>query len=754
MLSPGKIVTESDEVWGEGSRREVLDFDRLISVARRQWRIVLVSALVFALLGVVYILTAVPKFTSETSVLIDRGTSGLVNELSDAGVSVDDEGTVLSQVEILKSDTVALAVVDKLNLVNDPVFMAPSVSIFSLVKSVLDFRTWFADAVEDEAEAKRQRAAGILQTNMAVSRIGRSYVLSISYTSTSPSLAAHIAAGLADAYLVDKLNSKYDATRRASDWLQERIDELKQKALDSDLAVQKFRAANGLISAKEGLLVSDQQLSELSSALIVAQADTARARAKYDRIKAIIDSGRTDAIVTDVLDSSISNDLRQKYLEASKREAEISSRLGTEHVQAVRLRGEMQEYQRLMFEELNRIAESYQSELDVAQTREKSLSDSVSQATNVSANAGEMQVQLRELERAAETYRNLYQTFLTRFQEATQQQSFPISEARIITAATEPLRPSSPQKPLVLAFSIFLGLICGSGIGAYREFRDRFFRTGEQVRDSLNLEYLGLAPLVDTAALSLPATTIEHPRSLRRVNAISSYVVDHPLSAFAETMRSAKIAIDLDTGDRKSKVIGIVSSLPSEGKSTIATNFAELLAMQGARTLLIDADLRNPGTTRAIGRHAEVGLLEALLEHRPMKELLLIDERTKLAFIPAVVKRRVPHSSELLASAAMNALLDEARAIFDYVVLDLPPLAPVVDARAICSSLDKVVFVIEWGRTSRKIVRSTLFSEPDLAEKCAGVILNKVDIEKMKLYRAYGSSEYYYSRYSSYYHDG
>ena len=759
MLSPDKVSAHADEDWENAGAGDTIDVERLVAVARRQWRVVAVCMGIFAILGLVYILTAVPKYTASTSVLIDRGNSQIVNQMQAnvaAALPIEDDASVLSEVELFKSDSIGLAVVDKLKLLDNPEFTSPARSPISMLRSLLNFRTWFAsdDVAADDLDTMRHNAADKIVTDMDVDRIGRSYALSISYTSTSPELASKIATSIAEAYLVDKLNSKYDATRRASEWLQERIDELKQRALDSDLAVQKFRTAHGLLSTGgQYQLLSDQQLSELTTQLIGAQADTARARAKYERVKSIIDNKRTDAIVTDVLDNSISNDLRKKYLEASKLEAEISARLGPDHIQAVRLRSEMAEYQRLMFEELNRIAESYQSELQVAQTREKSLQDSVTQASSVTAAAGETQVQLRELERTADTYRNLYQTFLARFQEATQQQSFPITDARIITRAQVPTAPSAPKKPLILALAMALGAAVGGGIGAFREFRDRFFRTGEQVRDVLSLEYIGHIPAVEAKEASSGASEPESARGLQNGNGITNYVVNHPLSAFAETMRSAKIAVDMENPSSRCKVIGVISSLPGEGKSTVAINLAQLLAMQGSRTLLIDADLRNPGATRAIGRHAEQGILEALLEGKPLKDVLLLDSKTRLAFLPAVVKRRVPHSSDLLSSSIMVNLLEELKVHFDYIVLDLPPLGPVVDARAVSPMLDASLAVIEWGRTSRRVVRTTFAVQPELMEKCIGVVLNKVDTEKLKLYRSYGSGEYYYNRYSAYYHE-
>jgi len=285
--------------------------------------------------------------------------------------------------------------------------------------------------------------------------------------------------------------------------------------------------------------------------------------------------------------------------------------------------------------------------------------------------------------------------------------------------------------------------------GAFREFRDRFFRTGEQVRDVLGLEYLGSVPLVELPpGRRQPAGPARGEVS--RKTEMSGFATEHPSSAFAETLRSARIAADVHI-DKLCKVIGFVSVLPGEGKSTIAMNFARALA-RSARVLLIDADLRNPGATRALGSHAEEGLLEVLLEGRMPASVMLADPDTGLQFLPAVVARRMPHSSELLASAAMARLLAQLGAEFDYIVLDLPPLGPVVDARAVASRVDGFVMVVEWGGTSRKAVRDTLNAEPQIAGRCLGVMLNKVDGSRMKLYEGYGSPDYYASRYARYYH--
>lgn len=737
---------------------DIIDVEKLFAIARRQWRVVALCVVVLLILAVGYVVTSVRLYTSQTSLLIDRSDSEIAAQLSNFGQLTDDEGTVLSQVELLRSEAIAGAVVDKLNLPEDPQFMAPGQSMFSMqsIKSLLLPQFLFAEK-EVKAEDKRGARLGAIRTvigSMAVERVGRTYVLNVRYTSQDPALSQKIASAIADAYLVDKLNSKYEATRRASDWMQARIDELKQKALESDLAVQKFRSENGLVQSSEGRLLSEQQLSESNTALSLAQKDTAEARARYDSLKRDLAEKGEDAIVTAQRDNPVANDLRKKYLDASKLESEISARLGKNHTQAVRLRNEMANYKRLMFGELNRLLEGYKADYDIAAAREKELLEKVQAATSVVATAGETEVQLRELERTAQSYRELYQNFLTRYQQAIQQQSFPITGARVITKADMPQGPSAPRKMVIMGLAGILGVVLGAGIAAAREFADKFIRNGDDVREMLGLEYLGVMPLVEAGpndGQEKEPIDSTQPRSIARGTKAASYVKDHPLSKFAETLRSAKVAIDLGTSAPGGKVIGVISSLPGEGKSTTAINFAQLLAMQGVKSLLIDGDLRNPGATGALAPGASAGLLQAITDNAALRDILMMDPNTKLAFLPAVAPYRIAHSSQLLASPAMGGILEQLRERFDYVVVDLPPLGAVVDARAIAPRIDAFIFVVEWGRTSRKVIQSLLSADPELADKCAGVILTKVDTEKMRLYSDIGSQEYYYRRYQSYY---
>ena len=322
--------------------------------------------------------------------------------------------------------------------------------------------------------------------------------------------AALIANAIADAYLTDQLNSKYEATQRASGWLIDRIADLKQKVLTSDLAIQKFKADHDLISAG-GRLVSEQQLGEVNTQLVSAAAETAKAEARYARIKSILDGGNTDAVVTEAIGNNMIDQLRLKFLAAAKRASDLAPKLGPTHGAVANARMEMRQYERLMFEELGRIAESYLSDLVIAQSKEKALRSSFKELVGGNASANVTAVALRELEREAETYRTLYQAFLLRYQEAVHQQSFPITDARVVTSALAPTSPSHPKTAIILALSLLLGGALGAATGGMRELRDRAFRTEEQVREELRLEFAG-----DAAAGRRPGADDRLPGKLPR----------------------------------------------------------------------------------------------------------------------------------------------------------------------------------------------------------------------------------------------
>ncbi|WP_394892646.1 polysaccharide biosynthesis tyrosine autokinase [Mesorhizobium sp. AaZ16] len=746
-----------------------IDLERLAVIAMRQARVVALCAAIGVVLGVLYLLFTPAEYTAATRILLDDSLTKFAEEKNTAPAQIQADSMVSSEVEILKSARLARAVVLAEKLQNNEAFLNPPRSPIGWVKAQIKSITGMfafdpppsATSVEN---AKIGKAVALLQNGLTAERSGRSYVIDVSFRSNDRKLAGAITRAYAEAYLSDQLNANFDATQRATLWLQGRLADLRDSSQAAALEVEKFRAANGLTSAR-GELISEQQLSDLNSQLILAQADTANALGRYSQFKSIVDSGpenavRNATIPSDNGNSAVINDLKTRYLGVTKREQEIAARFGEDHAQAVALRREQEGLEGRIFQELQRITESYRNEYEVAKARETSLRDNVGLMAGLSSETSQSLVQLRELEQKSAALATLYQTFLARHEEASQQRSFPIAKARVISDASDPVAASSPRKAIVLGLSLVLGLFGGAAVGAFQEFRERFFRTGDDVRAALNINFLGYLPIVGarlTAAANPKSggakATDKPPRD--QTGAVTPRIlrvaINAPASSFAETLRNAKIASDVVLQGKPCKVIGFVSVLPHEGKTTVAANFAGLLASHGARTLLIDGDLRNPGLSRGLSLTPEKGLVEAIVGDQPWRSTVMIDRSTRLAIIPAVVRGRLSHTSQLLSGPGMHDLIEDARTAYDYIIVDLPPLGPVVDAKAFAPLADGFVMVAEWGVTPRALVRATLQAEPQIAAKVLGMILNKTDMKKLARYGAFGGSEQYLDRYSSYY---
>jgi succinoglycan biosynthesis transport protein ExoP len=717
---------------------EIVDF------LRRQWMVIVAGFVLCLLFGTVYLFVAAPRYTAKTLLMLDNRKAQPMGQslLSEASI---DSGFVESQLEVIKSDNVALAVVKDLKLGSDAEFTTNVGSFFTslaaAVSKALDFGSIDSHPVDSQDEMN-QRAVKHLKKELVVSRVGRTYVLEIRFRSLDSGRAAQIANAIADAYILDQLESKYKATKRASGWLKQRIEELRVEAIAADQAVQDYKAQHSIIDMGRGLL-SEQQLGEINTQLLSARAQTAEARARLDRINEVMNSNLDDASVADSLRNDVIVKLRQQYAEASRREADFSSRYGREHQAAANLRKEMQQIERVVRDELRRMSEVYKSDMEIALNREGQLQANLQDAIRRSGEARQAQVSLRLLESSAQSYRNLYDNFLQRFAESTQQQSFPNTESRIITPAATAEK-TDPVPLLVLSIAGMTGLMVGFGAAVAREQLDRAFRTSSQVEHFTGVECLGVLPALPQKAG--PPTRPRPDRGDRVVVedlGIARQVVNAPFSRFTETLRSIKVAVDTNGPSRNTQVIGIVSALPGEGKSTISANVAELAAHTGGRTLLIDGDLRKPNLTKRMTPTAQNGLLQVLSGEMALEDVLWQDEVTGLHILPAVLRTPIAHTADLLSSEAMGHLLSRARQEYEYIIVDLPPLAPVVDAKAAAHLIDAFLLVVHWGQTARAAVHEVLTSAEVVRSKLLGTVLNQADEAALSRIEAYKGSSYY-----------
>jgi succinoglycan biosynthesis transport protein ExoP len=737
QFSPYTPAMDNDPSSGSLSMIQVRDF------LGREWRLIALVTGFSIVLGATYVALTPSRYTAQTDMIIDtKKVTWTQTEMASENRMVED-ASVESEIETTKSETVAAAVIHRLHLDEDPEFIGVGSGlgrrIFSLFK---------LSAAPEQEPSNDQVMRGVIDSvrdNLRVTRLGRSYIEQISYTSLDPQKAARIANAFADAYVEDQLQAKFEATRRASVWLEQRIGELRQQASDAYKAVQDFKSDNNIIIGVDGKLASEVELDQLGIALAKARADTSQASAKLDRISRVLEQRSDkeeslnipDPIVTDALSNPVITKLRQQFLDDQNKESEWSARYGADHQAARNLRAEMAALQRAIWDEISRIAESYKSEQQIAKSQETAIDKRMTEVFQKSAATRQSQVRLRELETAANTYRGIYETFLSRFTQSVQQQSFPSTEARIVTVASPPRGRSSPKLGLTLELAALCGLGLGGMLAFAREQMNRQIHTRAELEKLLGTSCLAVLP-----AFAQKRPVLQKLRATGESLAFRQISEVAPFSATAEALRYIKVAIDLHpTGG---KVIGIVSALPGEGKTTVTAGFAAFLAKSGARTLLIDADLRNPTMTRTLGYSNAPGLLNLVADKSDFDDLVITDTRYKFDFLPSSTRIKPTNSSDVLNSTAMKEMLRAARSNYDYVLVDLPPILPVVDVKAAAHLFEAFVLVVEWGSTSTDEIVKAVGASPIVSERLLGAVLNKADEAIMRRFEGYSDRRHSY----------
>ncbi|WP_181832708.1 Wzz/FepE/Etk N-terminal domain-containing protein [Bosea caraganae] len=371
--------------------------------------------------------------------------------------------------------------------------------------------------------------------------------------------------------------------------------------------------------------------------------------------------------------------------------------------------------------------------------------------------AAEMYAKVREMESNVSTYRALYDNFLQRYIQTVQQQSFPTVEARVAAMANPPSDKAAPKTLLILAIMLAAGGAVGTTLAAFRELLDRAVRTGDQLAEATGAPCLGILPALQIREpkrkrwFSSNRIKVEPVERQFKSEGILSVVESARFSRFSETIRSIKIAADLTIPGGRCRIIGISSCLPNEGKSTIAANFAHLIAGGGAKVLLIDTDLRNPKLSMLLTANPQLSLVEVVERPEILSQAVWWNaSHPNLHFLPGRTVESEADSFDVLSSKGMHELLAQQATLYDYIVLDFAPLAPVVDVRAALSMVDGMLLVARWGVTTIKILERAVRMSDGLADKLFGVVLNRVDMKKLKQYDDLDSKYYHNSYYLKY----
>lgn len=698
---------------------DTLDVGRFMAAARRQAPLVALAALVGLAIAMALILATTPRYRAVETVLLDEERAELLDQVSALPNAVRSDSAVQSEVEIIKSQALALQVVDRLDLAADEAFMNPPVDAIDqvvsqakgLVEPLLELiepsdpavpEPSSPEAEESEEQALRYRAAALLRSGLDVRRVGRSFVLEISFTGFDRVRVTRIARAYGDGYTQFQLQTTTEVARGAGEWLRQRLDLLEEQSIEAARAVQDFRVEHGLVSVR-GDLLSEQQLSEMTSQLIRAEAETAEMKARLDQFEILLSKGAVQAVAASTLLTESPSDevlaeLRTGYLNALTRRRNVVSKWGEEHPEAVRLAEEMAATEQAIQDELTRAAEGVRAGYEVARSREASLRSNLDTASGDSTTGMAPLGRLRQLEETSETYAEVYRDFLKRFEFAAQQQSFPIAAVQIISRAEMPKGAATPRKGPLLIIGLFLGGIIGAGIGAIRELREQPLRTRRDIHDGLGLDCAGLVP-----GAARPGKG-EKSRELDR------------------TLRAMKLAVDRARTGKGGAAVGIAPILPGN-EGHVPEAFAGFLAGQGARVLVVDAagKVRPDRFAKAMTDEAAGGV-----EYIGAGDLVA--------------------GADGAASSDLQARLAGARETHDYVLYALPPLNDGFVAEGTARALDRTILTVPWGRAGRLLVQGALEENPEFTRRLATTVLTDANLRVARRYMPRGSYEAALSR--------
>ena len=744
-------------------------FDYLRGFLQRHYLAIFLGLVIALPIGAFNALSSPKTYTASSTMTIESRKG----PLDGPGSAVPlDMAWFETNLQNLRSVNVLGYLVKQLNLANDPEFLRSDKSPLERLFSRIG---WSTAAPKSDAE-RVNLAVALVANGIRAQRIGQSYMIRIDFAGRDPELAAKIANEMVNAYIFDQMNAKYQASRSAGDWLQERLQNLRDQAAAAERAVVQFKAKNNIVSAGGGTLMSEQQLGETSAALGKARAQVANLQARLERMGAVRQSYQQDSRdqpglavgenFSEAMNNSIISSLRSKYLDLTNREADWTARYGAGHVSVQNIRNQIRDMRRSIADELGRIEETAKGELEIAQKGQRELETSLTSALSKTQDANQAQVTLFSLEAAAKSYRSLYDNFLQQHTEAVQRQTYPISDARLISSAS--VIQTGPQTLKIWFATLFAGGMLGVGFGALRELLDRGFRTREQVKSVLNTECLALVPRVGQnpgtqrlsyrgviqmargpKALPAPSASSGSPKNARRGRSQMLWnAVDAPNSPYADAIRSIKLSLDSGP-DAGCHVIGLTSYMPAEGKSTIAAGVASQLAATGRRVMLIDCDVRNPSLSRALFPDAKLGLLDVAVGEANLAQVMWRDTATNLTFLPMVPNATLRNPTEMLASRNVKLLIESLKNYCDFIIVDMAPLISTVDVLAVSRFVESYMFVIEWGSTKMEAVRHALGNAPAVQMKMRGAVLNKVDFAGLASYEPHGEYHHYYGRSSS-----
>lgn len=733
--------------YGASVDEKITDPNQILRAFRRRLPIFFITMLLVFSLVAVFTFQARPVYSTGASVIIDVRETNVVDVGSVLSGLAPDAAVVDTEVEIIRSRTLAEKIVQKLNLVESPEFnprlREPSGldqvkdSVTSTLKGFLGGVSSDAAPQRDsESERARTELDAVVSSLLAKTtayRIGTTYGIAISADSYDPKLAAAIANEIADQYLVEQLDAKYEATRRANAWIEDQLSDLRIELNEAESLVEAYRAASGLF-ATGATTLNEQQMTDLNAQLIVQRADLAEREARLNSIRENAQRGGSAEDSGEALQSSVINELRRQQAEINREKADLENRYLPNHPEIQRINREFSNVESQIQNEVRRLVSNLESEVTISRQRLNSLERNLSSMRSTLAENNRASVRLRELERNAEASRTTYETYLERYKQIDDQEDLAQADARILSRATVPVSPSFPKTSLNLAIGLVLGVMLGALVVMIIESLNSQISTGEDIESNFKVPFLGNFPQITNSGRKNPG----------------DFLVNNPMSSYAEALRNLRASLMFADLDSTVKTVAITSSQPDEGKSTLTFGLGRMSAMSGTKTLVVDGDFRRRQLSmNSVGDSSEHGFLEYLFGECSIEEAIVKDEKTDLDILPLTADRHTPR--DVFGSKVFDDMLAPLKEKYDLIIFDTGPILLMAETRVLASKVDQTVVVARWLKTNRAALKETLSILTDFGARVTGIALNRVDMNK---YHRQGYGHSGYKSYDKYYTSG
>jgi succinoglycan biosynthesis transport protein ExoP len=726
MQHPQHHLTTQTDPPGPTTSTEALK--SLFRIIMRNWRLIAVTCLLGVAVAASVIVILPKKYTATASVFVDfLHPAGLITQMAPATLGLVDPAATQSQIDILQSERVAVGAIKQADLFNNPEELLWE---FPLITGI----NWVARKIgllnpETQYDLERALVEAVI-ADTKVQRAGtgtgkgqETFVLEVAFDAPDPALAARMANAIVSTYLTDQLEARFDMAKLANDWFTERLRGMQKSVAAAEQAAQKYKADNDitLVTGNKSIsLVDEQNLAQAEENLTSTRSALADAQSRLATLNQIIASGNPLAAVSEVLASPTIQRLRGQVADLMQRQADLEQR-GTlfGHYSMVQVRAAIAETQRLTMDELGRIRSGTQNDIISAGGKIAQLEQQRDTIAESLKKTKAKAIHAAELDREALAVRTLYESFMNQFQVTTQAQSYPVSEARRVTVAEPPVH-SSRKKGLILAIGGAIGLLSGCGL-AWLVENAGYVKTGQELEELIGAPFLGTLPRINARSIS------KDKKQLGLPGPRLTYAINHPMSGYAETIRNCKASLLHFCNEQTNVTLGVLSAVQGEGKSTFAANLAFHLASSGYRTLLVDADTRNPELSSAFGKRDSNGLLQILAHGTGIENVLNFASEERLpVFLPSGTKEAIANADEHLMSRAFEQFLGGVRREFKYVIFDLPPMGPVVDAGIVARHLDGLYYIARWNKTSCNLIKEALQKARIPKERLLGGIVNCV----------------------------